>query len=139
MNVPALGIRKVTPILIVEEIEPSLALWTGTLGYEKQIEVPYDGRIGFVLLCRGGDEVMMQTRASLQADLPGIAKLGVGCVLYMDVASLSAAIAATAATPALDVIVPERETAYGARETFVRDPAGNVIGFAERNGAQEKG
>jgi hypothetical protein len=33
--------------------------------------------------------------------------------------------------PNLEVVVPERETAYGAHEIFVRDPAGNVVGFAE--------
>ena len=31
------SIRKVTPILIVDEIEPALALWTGALGYDKSM------------------------------------------------------------------------------------------------------
>ena len=128
MNPSTLTIRKVTPILIVDEIEPALALWTGVLGYEKQVEVPHDGRAGFVLLSRDGQEVMMQTRVSLRADMPRVAKLDIGCLLYMDVDSLSAAMAATRG---LDVVVHERETAYGAREIFVRDPVGNVIGFAE--------
>ncbi len=128
MSVPSLNIRKVTPILIVDAIEPALALWTGVLAYEKHVEVPHDGRAGFVLLSRDGHEVMMQTRASLRADVPGVAKLGVGAVLYMDVDSLDAAISST---QGLEVVVPERETAYGAREIFVRDPVGNVLGFAE--------
>ena len=134
MNVSSLNILKVTPILIVDAIEPALALWTGRLGYDKQVEVPQRGagrRAGFVLLARDGHEVMMQTRSSLSADVPGIAKLGVGCVLYMDVASLREA---TAAAKGLEVVVPERTTAYGAREIFVRDPVGNVLGFAEHEG-----
>jgi uncharacterized glyoxalase superfamily protein PhnB len=128
MSVPSLNIRKVTPILIVDAIEPALELWTGVLAYEKHVEVPHDGRAGFVLLSRDGHEVMMQTKASLRADVPGVAKLGVGSILYMDVDSLDAAISAT---QGLEVVVPERETAYGAREIFVRDPVGNVLGFAE--------
>ena len=71
---------------------------------------------------------MMQTKASLRDDVPAIAKLGVGCVLYMDVDSLRDAISAV---KGLEVVVPERETAYGMREIFVRDPVGNVVGFAE--------
>jgi uncharacterized glyoxalase superfamily protein PhnB len=123
-----MNITKVTPILVVDQIEPALALWTGPLGYEKQVEVPHEGRAGFVLLAKNGHEVMMQTRASLRADLPGVAKLGVACILYMDVDSLRAAIAAV---KGLEVVVAERETSYGAREVFVRDAVGNVIGFAE--------
>jgi catechol 2,3-dioxygenase-like lactoylglutathione lyase family enzyme len=29
------------------------------------------------------------------------------------------------------LLVPERKTFYGAKEIFVRDPDGNVLGFAE--------
>ena len=122
------SIRKVTPILIVDEIEPALALWTGALGYDKQIEVPHDGRAGFVLLSRDGQEVMMQTRASLLADVPGIAKLGVGCVLYVDVDSLRDAISRDEG--ARGRRSRARDSLWSARD-FVRDPVGNVVGFAE--------
>ncbi len=122
-----MNITKVTPILIVEEIEPALALWTGAMGFEKQVEVPHDGKLGFVLLARAGREVMLQTRASIRADVPAVADLGVTSVLYMDVASLEEALAAT---QGLTVVVPERLTFYGSREVFVRDPSGNVLGFA---------
>jgi uncharacterized glyoxalase superfamily protein PhnB len=124
-------INKVTPILIVDSIEPALALWTGPLGYEKQVEVPYDGKAGFVLLTRGGTEIMMQTRASIEADVPAVAKLGVSSALYMDVESLEDAIRAT---PGAEVIVAERTTFYGAREVFIKDAAGNVLGFAQHVG-----
>ena len=123
-----MNITKVTPILIVADIEPALALWTGAMGFEKQVEVPHDRKLGFVLLARDGREVMLQTRASVRADVPAVADLGVTSVLYMDVASLEEALAATRG---LEVVVPERTTFYGSREVFVRDPSGNVLGFAE--------
>ena len=123
-----MNVTKVTPILVVDAIEPALPLWTGPLGYQKTVEVPHEGRAGFVLLVKDGAEVMMQTRASVAADVPAVAKLGVACVMYMDVTSLEEARAAVAG---LEVLVPERETFYGAREIFVRDGAGNVLGFAE--------
>jgi hypothetical protein len=31
-----------------------------------------------------------------------------------------------------DVLVPERTTFYGMREIWVREPGGNVVGFAAR-------
>lgn len=30
-----------------------------------------------------------------------------------------------------EVVVPRRSTFYGAEEVFVREPGGNVVGFAE--------
>jgi hypothetical protein len=51
-----------------------------------------------------------------------------GSFLYMDVDSLGAAMSAA---QGLEVVVAERETAYGAREILVRGPAGNVIDFAD--------
>ena len=121
-------IQKLTPILIVDAIEPALPFWTGPLGYEKKVEVPHEGRAGFVLLARDGHEVMMQTRASIAADVPAVAKIDVTCVLYMDVPSLDDAVAAVKGA---EVLIPPRETFYGAREIFVRDAAGNVLGFAQ--------
>ncbi len=124
-----MNIAKLTPILIVDTIEPALPLWTEGLGFEKVAEIPHDGRAGFVILVRDGREVMMQTRASIAADCPAVGKLDVTCALYFDVVSLDEAIAAVEGA---EVVVSERETFYGAREVFIRDGAGNVIGFAQQ-------
>jgi uncharacterized glyoxalase superfamily protein PhnB len=121
-------LTKITPILIVDAIEPALALWTGPLGFEKQVEVPHDGKAGFVILARDGLEVMMQTRASVAADCPAVLAAGTSAVLYADVESLEEAVAAVAGA---EVVVPVRETPYGTREIFVRDASGSVLGFAQ--------
>jgi uncharacterized glyoxalase superfamily protein PhnB len=123
-----MNITKLTPILIVDAIEPALPLWTGPLGFTKAHEVPHEGRTGFVILTKGDHEVMMQTRASVAADCPAVAKLGTNMVLYADVSSLDEAIAAVTGA---QILVPVRETAYGTREIFVRDESGNVLGFAQ--------
>jgi uncharacterized glyoxalase superfamily protein PhnB len=120
-----IDIKRITPIHVVEAIEPALAYWE-RLGFEKLAEVPHEGHLGFVLLARGGAQVMLQTRASVAADVPAMAP--VGAALYIDVASLDAAIEASRS---LEVIVPRRTTFYGADEIWVRDPAGVVIGFAQ--------
>ena len=124
-------VKKVTPILVVDAIEPALPFWHAQLGFEKVAEVPHGGRLGFVLLARDGHEVMLQTRESLEADVPSVAALAPACAVYCDVDSLDAAIAAV---PGAEVLVPRRRTFYGADEIWVRDPNGAVVGLAEVHG-----
>jgi len=126
-------VKKVTAVLFVEKIEPVLPFWTEQLGFIKTVEVPEEGRLGFVILQQGGVEVMYQTYASAGKDLPEIlAEVRKGpTFLYIEVESLDAL------KPALeyaDVYLPERKTFYGAREIGVRDPAGHFLTFAEMAG-----
>ena len=129
-------ITKATPILVVDRIEPALALWTGPLGYQKTVEVPHGDRAGFVLLVKEGHEVMLQTRASVEEDLPAMAKLDARAAMYLDVPSLASAKRELEKIEGVEVLVPERTTFYGARELWIRDGAGNVIGFAEQVNAR---
>jgi uncharacterized glyoxalase superfamily protein PhnB len=124
-----MNITKVTPILVVDSIEPCLPFWEGQLGYTRVVEVPHEGALGFVLLTRAGGEIMLQSRASVAVDLPAVARRTPTTVLYADVASLDEALAATAGAT---VLVEPRTTFYGAREAAVLDPAGNVVIFAEK-------
>ena len=38
-----------------------------------------------------------------------------------------------------EVLVPQRDTAYGMREIFVQEPQGHVVGFAARSGTFDAG
>lgn len=67
--------KKLTPILYVDAIEPCLPFWTERLGFTKTVEVPHDGKIGFVILTRDGLELMYQTWASAAADIAGATKI----------------------------------------------------------------
>jgi uncharacterized glyoxalase superfamily protein PhnB len=124
-------VKKVTPILVVEAIEPALPFWQGMLGFEKVVEVPHEGRLGFVLLARDSHEVMLQTRASVAADVPAVAALHPACAVYCDVDSLDAAVRAIRGA---EVLVPRRTTFYGADEVWVKDPTGAIVGLAEVRG-----
>ncbi len=121
-------IKKVTPIYVVERIEPALAFWAG-LGFEKTVEVAHEGRLGFVILQDGEREVMLQTRASVKADLAA-RDLDPACALYVDVDSLAEARAACAGAGAR-VLIEERTTFYGARECWLVDPGGVIVGLAQ--------
>ena len=66
-------LKRMTPILTVETIEPSLPFWMEGLGFEKTMEVPEGDHLGFAALEKGGFELMLQTRSSVEADLPALA------------------------------------------------------------------
>jgi hypothetical protein len=121
-------IDKVTPVRIVDAIEPCLPFWCGALGYEKKTEVPHGGALGFVILEGAAGELMLQTRASLADDLPAVAARAPDTVLYAEVPSLADA---QRALRGAEILVAERETFYGTRETVAVDPGGTVVVFAE--------
>jgi hypothetical protein len=123
------NVTKVTPVRIVDRIEPCLPFWCDSLGYQKTAEVPHDGALGFVLLENAAGEIMLQSRASLAADIADVAALDPHTVLFIEVRSLEQARKATASAR---VLVDERTTFYGMRETVVVDPAGTVVVFAEK-------
>jgi uncharacterized glyoxalase superfamily protein PhnB len=122
-------VRKSTPIFVVDAITPAtLSFWEQT-GWKKEIEVPHGDDVGFVLLQNEGREIMLQSRASVKADLATDA-LDPTCALYNDVANLEEARAACK-TAGGRIVIEERKTFYGAREMWVVDPAGILVGYAE--------
>jgi uncharacterized glyoxalase superfamily protein PhnB len=123
---------KITPILIVDEIEPSLNFWVSKLGFEKTVEVPEGDKLGFVILQKDGAEVMFQTRSSVRKDAGAAADaIFAGSNLYIEVDSFPDALERVKGAK---VVVPERTTFYGMREIWVREPGQNVLGFAARTG-----
>jgi uncharacterized glyoxalase superfamily protein PhnB len=122
--------KKLTPILVVEAVEPCLAFWTERLGFTVTAQVPEGDRLGFVILQRDGVEVMYQTRSGIAADVPSVAASGAGSrtLLFIEVADVDDV---ARRLEGVEVVVPMRNTFYGAREVFVRAPCGTVVGFAQ--------
>lgn len=123
--------KKLTPILLVERIETSLPFWE-SLGFEKTVEVPHEESLGFVILVLGPCEVMLQSFASAEADVPdAIRSRNPGSVaLYFEVDDIDAIEKKLGDAP---IVVPRRTTFYGATEIFVEEPSGHVVGFAEHD------
>ncbi len=119
-------IKSLAPILVVPVVEACLPFWE-RLGFAVTVTVPEAATLDFAILARDGMEVMLQSRASVGQDTPGVAETVACSVLYLAVEALDPVIAALGDVP---VAAPRRTTFYGADEIFLRDPAGNVIGFA---------
>lgn len=130
--------KKLTPIYVVERIEPCLDFWIGRLGFEKVVEVPEENSLGFVMLVRGGVEIMYQSRASVEKDVPGLLD-GVTASTspngtYIEVSDIDDVERRLAGW---DIVIPRRQTFYGATELGVREPAGNLIFFAEMGRSED--
>ena len=123
-------VKKLTPVLFVKEIEPVLPFWIEGLGFTKTAEVPEGNKLGFVILEKDGVEVMYQTYASVDKDMPAIAgdvRKGPS-FLYVQVDNLESV---KAAVKRAEVYMSERKTFYGSTEIGVKDPAGHFITFAQ--------
>ena len=123
--------KKLTPILFVEAVEPCLPFWTERLGFTVTATVPRGDLIDFAMLQHGAVELMYQSRVSVDADLPSLtAEVMAGATtLFIEVDALDPIVDALEGA---DVVAPRRQTFYGMDEIFVRAPCGTVVGFAAR-------
>ncbi|MGD8728515.1 MAG: hypothetical protein PVF90_02335 [Gemmatimonadota bacterium] len=136
--------KKITPLITVEEIEPCLPFWTEKLGFDMPVTVPHEDRIGFAILQKDGVELMYQTQASVEADLgESGAPAGLGremesgtSTLFIEVEALDDVLAVLGDT---EVLVPRRTTFYGMDEIFVRPRCGTVVGFAAQAQGEGEG
>jgi len=130
-------VKKITPILFAQEIEPCIQFWTEKMGFQKIVEVPEGGKIGFVLLEKDGVELMYQSYASVEKDnaaTAAAARKG-PAFLYIEVEELNAALAATSGA---ELVMPVRNTFYGAKEFGIKDPAGHYVIFAQQGAAHQQ-
>jgi uncharacterized glyoxalase superfamily protein PhnB len=126
-----MNVKRITPVLLVNEIEPILPFWVDRLGFERTIEVPDGNRLGFIAFQKGSAEVMYQTYSSVEKDAPpsmsALARKG-PTYLYMEVDDLDAVLAAM---KDVKIVMPVRTAFYGMREFGVQDPGGHFITFAQ--------
>jgi uncharacterized glyoxalase superfamily protein PhnB len=132
-----MNVKRITPVLYVEKIEPCVSFWVDRLGFEKTVEVPDGDSLGFVILQKGSVEIMYQTFAGAEKDAEAIAReiSGGRTFLYVEVDNLEDVIGAMKGA---NVVLPKRTTFYGATEIGVKDPAGHMLVFAEMAKGQQE-
>jgi len=123
-------VKKITPVLFADEIEPCVKFWVERLGFQKTAEVPDGNKLAFAMLQKGNVELMYQSYASADKDVGAISQLvrKGPTFLYVEVESLDETIAAVKGA---EVVIPVRTTFYGAKEIGIKDPAGHLITFAQ--------
>jgi len=126
-----MNVKRITPVLLVKEIEPVVPFWVEKLGFAKTVEVPDGSKIGFVAFQKGTTEVMYQTYASVEKDAPPAmaseARKG-PTFLYVEVDNFDAMLAAM---KDVKIVMPVRTAFYGMKEIGVQEPGGHFITFAQ--------
>jgi uncharacterized glyoxalase superfamily protein PhnB len=124
-------LKQLTPVLIVDAVEPCIKFWTDRLGFAVNNQVPDpDGKLIFASVEKGGIEIMYQTRASVLSEDPGAARdlTGHSVALFITVSDLDGVEKSLSGAP---VVKPRHDTFYGSTEIYVKEPGGNTVGFAQ--------
>jgi uncharacterized glyoxalase superfamily protein PhnB len=128
---PAPNLKQLTPVLIVDAVEPCIKFWTDRLGFTVNNQVPApDGKLIFASVEKAGIEIMYQTRASVLSEDPGAAHdlTGHSVALFITVSDLDTVEKSLSGAP---IVKPRHDTFYGSTEIYVKEPGGNTVGFAQ--------
>jgi uncharacterized glyoxalase superfamily protein PhnB len=125
-----MNVKRITPILFVEDVEPCVKFWVDRFGFQKAAEVPDGNKLAFAMLQKGNVELMYQSYTSADKDVTTIShRVRKGpTFLYVEVDNLDQTISAIQGT---EVVMPVRDTFYGSKEIGIKDPAGHYITFAQ--------
>jgi len=121
-------VQRITPILAVDAIEPSLPFWEA-LGFTVNSPTWVDDKLIFAGLSKDGLDIHYQTKAHIEGNIPEAADVlgNTTALVYITVDSLDAIMAGLGDA---EVVIPRRRTSWGSDEVYVREPGGNLVAFA---------
>ena len=120
--------KSITPNLKVESIERSLCFYREILGFDIVMANPETSPV-WVMLKKGGAEIMLQQKESIDEEYPLFAGQSGGALTFYVMTENSPALYEKIKSSA-DVIKPLHETPYGRKEFAVKDPDGFIFTFA---------
>jgi len=125
-------IKKLTPNLIVRNVEASLKFYREILGLETAITVPDQSPYVFASVANGSVELFFNDQKSMAAEYPRLAAtIGGSFTLYMEVDSLPAVLERVQKAGA-KISMPVTDQLYGMKEFAFDDPDGYTITIAQK-------
>ncbi len=123
---------KLTPNLLVADVERSLAFYVNTLGFARGLTVPGESPFVFGSVTNGGIEIFFNEAGGAVKEYPGFAGKPIGCTgtLFIEVEGVNALYERLQGKA--PIVMPIETKFYGMREFAITDPDGYVITFAER-------
>jgi lactoylglutathione lyase len=123
--------KKLTPNLLVANVERSLAFYVDVLGFARGMSVPEESPYVFASVVSGTVEIFLNDAATAIKEYPmfGGRPLGATGTLYIEVDGVDALHDRLKAT--VPIVMPLATQFYGMREFAFEDPDGYVITFAE--------
>lgn len=124
-------LQKLTPNLIVSDVERSLAFYCGVLGFARTMSVPDEPPFVFAGVQSGGVEIFLNAPGPALEEYPALAgkPLGGTLTLFIQVAGIAQVYEAL--VPKVKITMPLEKKWYGVTEFAFEDPDGYVITFAE--------
>ena len=127
-------IKKLTPNLIVRNVEASLKFYHDILGLETAITVPEQSPYVFASVSNGSVEIFFNDQKTAAAEYPRLAAtIGGSLTLYMEVDSLRAVFDRVERAGA-KISMPVTDQFYGMREFAFEDVDGYTITIAQKLG-----
>jgi len=128
-------INKLTPNLIVSNVEQSAAFYRDVLGFSVQMTVPDAPPYAFAIMTSGPVEVFLNSPEAAYEEYPSFKNqpLGGTMTLFMEVTEIEEVYASLA--PQVRVVMPLEKKWYGMTEFGFLDPDGYIITYAQRTGS----
>jgi uncharacterized glyoxalase superfamily protein PhnB len=127
-------IRKLTPNLVVRNVEASLSFYSEILGLEKAISVPEQSPYIFASVSNGAVEVFFNDQKTVAAEYPKLAAtIGGSLTLYMEVDSLQSVFDRVQKAGG-KISMPITDQFYGMKEFAFEDNDGYTITIAQKMG-----
>ena len=124
--------KKLTPNLLVVNVERSLAFYVDTLGFARGMTVPDASPFVFASVTSGDVEIFLNDAATAVKEYPAFAGKPIGATgtMYIEVEGVDAL--HERLRSGVTITMPLVTQFYGAREFAIQDPDGYVITFAQR-------
>ena len=124
--------KKLTPNLLVANVERSLGFYVDMLGFERGMTVPDQSPFVFASVTNGAVEIFFNDAAAAIKEYPAFAGKPIGATgtLYIEVEGVDAL--HDRLKTSVRIVMPILTQFYGVREFAFEDPDGYVITFAER-------
>ena len=128
----AYTLHKLTPNLIVADVNRSLAFYRDVLGFSVEDTVPDAEPFVFAIVVSGQVQIYLNAPEPAVAEYPAFKDRPIGgtLTLFVEVKDIDAAYASL--NGRVPVVMPLEKKWYGVTEFAFTDPDGYVITFAER-------
>ena len=124
--------KKLTPNLLVANVERSLAFYIDTLGFARGMTVPDDSPFVFASVTSGDVEIFFNDAATAVQEYPAFAGKPIGATGTMFIELEGVDALHDRIKSRATIVMPIENKFYGMREFAIVDPDGYVITFAER-------
>lgn len=125
-------LKKLTPNLMVEDVQQTISFYQDVLGFEVLTTVPGEAdRLNFAIVRRDDVELMFQSRESLTAEISALVGMPIAAsqTFYIEVSGIRELYGQL--KERVEIVSDMHSTFYGTEEFYFRDCNGYILSFSE--------